>query len=107
MFFFHFRYLLFFLAPCFPDGSVVHFVRCLTIKCAIVPKSSFFFFNDFVYAFWHYFVQHAYYIEFLGTCLCAHGRGATAVNQIFNAWHFVKYNQFSGEPFYCDQRLMG
>ena len=34
----------FFLAPCFPDGSVVHFVRCLTIKCAIVPKSSFFFF---------------------------------------------------------------
>ena len=54
-----------------------------------------------------YFVQHAYYIEFLGTCLCAHGRGATAVNQIFNAWHFVKYNQFSGEPFYCDQRFDG
>ena len=71
-----------------------------------VPKNTCF--TNFVCVFWHYFVQHAYIITWcFSVFFCVRtGRGATAVNQIFTAWHFVKYSQYCREPF-CEQRLMG
>ena len=94
VFCFHVRYqLIVFLVPCFSDGTAVHFVLCLTIKCAIRKTSQKIrvlrilceCFLALLCA-----TRIYNYMVFLGIFLCAHGKGCYSCEPDFHCMAFCE-----------------